>query len=1802
MLAQYGKYPEFVPDQILTRENLDDLFNYLDEQGRITRTNLIGIGIVCGLEVKTSADGKSITISKGTGVTSEGYLISFDEATYTDYVSYDPTKEKKYDRFNSPQPIAEIYELKKAAVEASTELSLNFLNGNGVDGKKKVVLLFVELLKIENKNCNPNSCDDKGITIEVNIRPLLVNKADVSTFNLAQGTDNTVINQNYIGLDEIRLPRWDVLNTRVATTKDLFNAYNKILSAAFLNSVENLLTSAWNVFKPIVGSDFGNANPFSGLASSFNFLHDGSIDSSRVIFMQYYYDHFSDLLAAYDEFRITGTEILSTCCPDSALFKRHLLLDLAIKDTSINYSQYRHYFIYSPLFQQRDLLGKLKTLFQRMVLMRSKFSVPAVTGGNTALDPYQRITPSRLDYSHISNKAIPYYYMVNSGTNPLVRNWSFEKNRVNASDKNLSYHAAQYTGKDYVINPLKYDLEPYNFLRIEGIIGKQYTHVLANLKRQIHDNRLPVDVIALNTDDIEYTASRASHNARTLSRLSAMTREGLGDIQCYFKDLEAIYDSIKNEMLCTLCKELKYYYEIPIALGSFNRRKDAAGVAAGTTAAAPADEEDFSISEVTLFEECTKVPYRIKENTFGVIIERIYRHVGNDGEVTINEILEALGLDPLTDANGDGKPDTTFDANLVMAVMLMMPILELPIYIIRLANYFTPDLHEFDINGYCKMHERIAQKIAGYKSGANLVTNSDREAIRNSTEEMKTAEARKKAALALVDDRAGEAKLAINNNSSSTTPGAAAPPPPPPPAPSTEPINVNTNERVNAVSTMQNGLAYLLLYIMVLEDLYDHLDILYYNCKCKALMAVKEEYLRRVTELAELRQLQNFSRKHPGLQHKAGVTMGGTFIIVYHHPTRKKKAANVIEFIAEEKRTLRQVKRVTESKRFSKGESDEIERLIEVLRVKSITLLEFLRYADKIGEEPEELIEIIKEIDARLLKKIKGLREEDIDGRDEEDDDAISEASDALQEGVVIADFYLPYLCYSNCPPVIYQVGEIKDVPVNVTLGLQPNPRTNTNVYSVTDADGKYLFTSSPEGGTLNNGTEATGVVKDGDKFLFVPSMLRALLGAREFIELNFTYTAQGNTSTAVKVIVYNAPNAVIKIGPDKMPQPAGTTFKIAGEVQFADKYSWMIDGKEVGTEKDLGEQKFDSPGTYTISLAVTQSVTGVSAQAQDVQVIIAEAPAVRITGEIINTRTTIPTTRKTPVATEKLKTISRVKETDIPTKGDTGPFTIPSGGKISFISHSENAKSFEWFIDNKKVSTDEHLEEFAFKKAVKYSVWQVVTGETGETAQSNIIEVNVVDQPNVEIVSNLRSNPATISLNTGVLFNSKTENADTWHWTIRSVETGLILKESEDEHLGNFIFTKSGEYTVELVAKQKDTGKEAAAAPWTIIVAEGPSARIVTDPATIPQTISLGSVVTFNSEAKNADQYMWMLKDATGGVLQTGTGEHFGNITFNNTGTFFVSLEVAQSSTGINAFAPEIKVVVEQETKEQLIISIDPPTTQTSFPNPTTLSFRATFTQTSSFRWLIDGQPTTASGSALLANVLFNQSKTYTIQAEAILPTTGQSFASSNVITIEIQKTEEPQPTKNICGELSDLIKAFQGLEAIDKRNFPSFAKNVMTELGVAEYFKLLERIVNESPDIQLEFFESEIFRGALIDKNLSGWTAALRNILLNADQKAFHVLAAALYRILVQLTMYIACIHKEDIANARLQIADVLNEIRAQMEEILKVRSSLATKALEQIMNIRPDVEAEINKMDINKIKKPFYRSLLDAILSIF
>ncbi len=51
----------------------------------------------------------------------------------------------------------------------------------------------------------------------------------------------------------------------------------------------------------------------------------------------------------------------------------------------------------------------------------------------------------------------------------------------------------------------------------------------------------------------------------------------------------------------------------------------------------------------------------------------------------------------------------------------------------------------------------------------------------------------------------------------------------------------------------------------------------------------------------------------------------------------------------------------------------------------------------------------------------------------------------AIAPGTVIADFYLPYLCCSDCPPIAYIIEEKKPDPIRPTINIVPKEFCNND-------------------------------------------------------------------------------------------------------------------------------------------------------------------------------------------------------------------------------------------------------------------------------------------------------------------------------------------------------------------------------------------------------------------------------------------------------------------------------------------------------------------------------------------------------------------------------------------------------------------------------------------------------------------------------------------------------------------------------------------------------------------------------------
>jgi hypothetical protein len=873
MKPTQDKYPLFETNQVLTKCQLNQLFNYLDEQERLTRANLIGIGIECGLEVRLENSGtnKIIRLNKGCGSSSAGYLlVEPEDVTLGSYQKYILPAGIDYPPFKYESGGKQFqYLLWELLPEGQADSTLIGKEPGFLDNK--AVLLFLELKPEDLRNCTPNNCDDMGQKVVATLRPLLVGIDDLAKIiavanQLGTGYSATDIESallSKLNLPDLHLPRYNVPNTSPVSSNEVLAAFLAVFQKSNMaTTMGKALSLLYKAFHPLVGCLYP-IDPFTGFIREFGFLDSVPTATAQVRFLPYYYDFFDDLIQAYDEFRWKGAELMCSCSPPADLFPRHLMLGLLNPGSTANPGMYRHHFLSSPAIKGcEEAKVEVIQLFRRLVEMVNSFTnnpTPPDFSNKEVARKFipVRATPSQLADVPLSKKAIPYYYLQN-GTVPVFQLWNVDKSRRNRANQNLSFRSDEYTptAPAFVTKALEYNLEPYNFLRIEGHLGKNVKSVMSTLLGLKNSNRLPVDIIALRT-----------------GLFDARIPVDLSKESCHFEDLEALFDALRDEFISSLAK----------TLASFYKRKVGKEVVLA---------DGFTPSLIhSLIPGVTITP-----STFGALLETQF--------ATFSKTRSAKTFTRRKDT-GFSVTDAFFGESVVIQAT---------------ASYAEVLL---DISNYLKNRSLTEFSLTEFQD--------------------------------LFD------QLDYLNNKFKTQ------------------IDAKTEEW---------------------NDLFNLLEAVRYANQMEAFKSIGEEYKRRLTEVKKKMFLSNFLLSHPGIQHKAGVPFGGTFIVVYHDdPTPFRLPADISSGIGSIKANFNQLGFAAES-------TETISKAFERLTVKG-----------KSTEVDSDIQLIINEMSKQAVRPGIGLVGIN---RKKTADKIIAETVNEFADGTVIADFYLPFMLSSGSAPIQY--------------------------------------------------------------------------------------------------------------------------------------------------------------------------------------------------------------------------------------------------------------------------------------------------------------------------------------------------------------------------------------------------------------------------------------------------------------------------------------------------------------------------------------------------------------------------------------------------------------------------------------------------------------------------------------------------------------------------------------------------------------------------------------------------------------
>ncbi|MFD2565660.1 PKD domain-containing protein [Aquimarina rubra] len=995
------QYRSFVDDQVLTAEQLNTIIEYFEDQHRLTRVCLSGVGIVCGLDV-TFIENTSITVSDGCAVTTDGDLIKYLAKTYTHAKLFED-KDANYSKFIS---ISGIHELLTTEESQSTEASeLNTLD----DIADKVVVLYLENFAKEETPCTSTDCDTQGEEQVANIRMLLLSKNDVKT--ISNKTNDPIFDKHnnikkFINLPEIFVKRVILKNEYVlgklrntiisqnSNTADYFKlkkSYHDVIkNTSVITDLKVGITRLFTDFKTLLDTDSLAVKTSTAINNRIDAIFNFKI-TNIPLDIQYRYDVLKDVVSTYNEIKCLLFDLRVICCPDKNSFPKHLLLgELTPAST---YLECRHSFYPSPILPNgKEKWEEIRNLILKIYYMLQEYNITQSAFTDI------KVTPSLNYDTSLSKRSIPYYY---STSKNLIENWNYIKTKKFEEDQNLGYRSTNLSGIDPIQNPLDYNIDGNDFYRIEGHLGKDYRTAIKDLDTIKNEKGLAFDIKVLSIDE-------------TLESLD------LSDYKCQFEDLNAVLKAWRAEQNCLNANVAKFFSGF--STKDKGRHKYYKVDSFETAASSGVVSEVPIVSERALLSPITSITSRTA-SIDTVALDASFSEIGGfqtvydvDTVVIDNIIKEEDVLGKVIDKAFKEKPEGS--AEDIIAV-IKKDIDEDPV-----ISTWEAEVKDVAINQPAEIlaHTKVATRY-----------------IPNSVEEMDVK-------------RINDYKITIASLCEKV-----------------EAYKKKTTGLLYAESTNYRRAGFEQQYALLLNQLSINC------CAAEKIEILLEEIQKRKEEVLAQKLLSKFVEKHSGLEHKAGVQPGGTFVMVYKGKSKStgrtpSLVSNVISATNLPSINLLGVNNPTISRAEINPTLATNPNVFAVNpALTELSVADFSRFGDL------------------LVPPIAN-----------------------VTENTVVADFALPYLCCSDCAPTAFIIPK---QPVSLRLPVDfvcLHDGTTPIAFEVIPADG--IVTADVEDGT-------GGVIQiDGKYFFDATQISDSLLGK----EIEFRVNEQ---ITEAKIIVFRKPD-----------------------------------------------------------------------------------------------------------------------------------------------------------------------------------------------------------------------------------------------------------------------------------------------------------------------------------------------------------------------------------------------------------------------------------------------------------------------------------------------------------------------------------------------------------------------------------------------------------------------------------------------------------------------------------------------------
>ncbi|HET9505728.1 MAG TPA: hypothetical protein VFO93_19440 [Hymenobacter sp.] len=532
----------FQPNQVLSAPQLNDWVSFLMGQEQATRARLLGVGVATGLLPTVAAEGNLITVSAGCGVTTEGLLLRL-EAPAT-YGAYRPIEAELLAPY-APFAGLEILELLPEGSTATGAQPLTKLKLS-----EYAVAIYQRSVITPTDRCQNTGCDDGGKRYNVSLQVVLVPYPEANSERPLVDPGLIAAATAYFTLPPLAMRRplldGDQHATRLQSLHALLSDAADQLGAA--------LDKAMTTLKDVPG--FGATSTVRSYVQRAKLRLLATVAQTTDANQQYIYGWLKDLYDAYGEFQQAASRPswLGRALPAPGEFPRHLVLGECAPEAGLLAPRYRHAWQPAPPVGPAPTAAQVQWLFQRICTLIVEFALPSLVSStatetppivvfpqSTTLSPKPktlslsegggdgqsapgsliklmslnvdlstfgaftpematvatlRLTPDRGRAAGFDRRSIPFYYGAG-----VRASWSYAQSSIAQAQHILTYPPSAVSGAlDFVANPLDYQLESYDFYRIEGLLDAPASVLLSQLATLRDSQNLAFDIVAVSAD------------------------------------------------------------------------------------------------------------------------------------------------------------------------------------------------------------------------------------------------------------------------------------------------------------------------------------------------------------------------------------------------------------------------------------------------------------------------------------------------------------------------------------------------------------------------------------------------------------------------------------------------------------------------------------------------------------------------------------------------------------------------------------------------------------------------------------------------------------------------------------------------------------------------------------------------------------------------------------------------------------------------------------------------------------------------------------------------------------------------------------------------------------------------------------------------------------------------------------------------------------------------------------------------------------------------------------------------------